>query len=217
MTRVTVDFYFDYLSPYAYLAWHSLRHREALELRPIPVVLGKLLEHWGQLGPAEIAPKRDFVFKHCARLAALASLPFCPPKFHPFNPLIALRVSSTEVAGEAQDRVVHALFQAGWAQGADLGSKDEVATALTASGLDGSGLVERTAELAAKGALRTATESAVALGVFGVPSMIVHGELFWGNDQTDLVERRARGEDPIDPEQAQRQLAREATAVRPRA
>jgi len=63
--RLTLDFYFDFLSPFAYFAWHNmlaLTQQYQLVLRPHPIVFGKLLDHWGQLGPAEIVPKREWVF-----------------------------------------------------------------------------------------------------------------------------------------------------------
>ena len=196
-----VELCFDYLSPYAYLAWPRVRAlcgRRGAELRITPVLLAGLLNHWGQLGPAEIIPKMLFVFKDCARKAVLYGVPLRSPRFHPFNPLTALRVSQREVAGEDQRRVVDALFGAGWGEGADLGSAGEIAAILDAAGLAGARLVQKAGEPAAKDALRAATERAVGNGVFGVPTMLVGSELFWGNDQLDDVDRRLAGKDPID-------------------
>jgi len=162
-----------------------------------PVLFAGLLNHWGQLGPAEIPPKSLFVLKDCARRAALSGLPLRVPQFHPFNSLTALRVSLAEVSGKDQPRVVDALFQAGWGQGMDLGSADAIVEILDAAGLDGKALVARTADPAVKEALRTATENAVGRGVFGIPTMIVDTELFWGNDQIENVDRYLSGTDPI--------------------
>ena len=195
-----VEFFFDYLSPYAYLAWPQIRHvcaRNEAELVVTPVLLAGLLQHWGQLGPAEIPPKMMFAFKDCARSAALLDVPFRAPRFHPFNPLIALRASLSKVAGAQQTKVVNALFHAGWGTGADLGSADSITRILDGAGLDGEALVLRTTEGAVKEALRSATRRAVDHGVFGVPTMIVGGELFWGSDQMAHVERRLLGNDPI--------------------
>jgi 2-hydroxychromene-2-carboxylate isomerase len=184
-----------------YLAWPRVRamcERRGTALTVQPVLFAGLLNHWGQLGPAEIPPKALFVFKSCAREAALAGIPFRAPRFHPFNPLTALRVSLREVAGADQARVIDALFAAGWGRGEDLGSPDVIAESLNAAGLDGRALVTRAADPAIKEVLRTATAQAVERGVFGIPTMIAKDELFWGNDQIDHVERRLDGADPID-------------------
>jgi 2-hydroxychromene-2-carboxylate isomerase len=167
------------------------------ELVVRPVLFAGLLNHWGQLGPAEIPPKSLFVLKDCARRAALARLPLRVPRFHPFNSLTALRVSLVEVSAADQTRVIDALFNAGWGQGKDLGSAEEIAEILDGAGLDGKALVARTADPAVKAALRASTDEAVGRGVFGIPTMIVDGELFWGNDQIEHVDRHLSGTDPI--------------------
>ena len=72
MNARRLDFYFDYLSPYAYFSWRRLQPlclQHNLELRPHPVVFGKLLDHWGQRGPAEIPPKKASVYQYCYRYA----------------------------------------------------------------------------------------------------------------------------------------------------
>jgi len=163
-----------------------------------PVLFAGLLNHWGQLGPAEIPPKGLFVFKDCARSAALEGLPFHAPRFHPFNPLTALRVSLREVAGADQPRVIDALFDAGWGHGADLGDPGAITGILNAAGMDGGTLVARAADPDVKAALRTSTERAIELGVFGIPTVIAREELFWGSDQIGHIERRLDGADPLD-------------------
>jgi len=196
-----VEFLFDYLSPYAYLAWPRVRElceQRGASLRMTPILLAGLLNRWGQLGPAEVLPKALFVFKDCARKAALQGVPFRSPRFHPFNPLTALRVSQRTVAGDDQARVIDALFHGAWGEGADLGSADSIAELLTRAGLDGKALTARASEPAVKTELRDATERAVETGVFGVPTILVGSELFWGNDQLDFIDRRLSGADPID-------------------
>jgi len=196
----TAELFFDYLSPYAYLAWGSVRGlcaRMSVELRARPVLLAGLLHHWGQLGPAEIPPKGLFAFRDCLRKALAQGVPFHAPKFHPFNPLTALRVSLPEVAGADQVRVIDALWRAGWGEGADLGSDREIVAIVDAAGLDGAGLVQRTSEPDVKDALRASTNHAIELGVFGVPTVVVQGELFWGTDQLPHIEKFLAGEDPL--------------------
>ncbi len=196
-----LDFYFDYLSGYAWFAWMRIRglcKTSGVELRIHPVVFGKLLDHWGQLGPAEIPSKKAFVYRHGMRLAAAEGVSFNPPASHPFNPLTALRVSLKEVAGETQAEVVQAIFEAGWTRGAELGEPNSLAAILTDAGLDGHALVARTSEPKIKQRLKDETEAAVSQGVFGVPTMIVEGELFWGADQLPFIEAVLAGNDSLD-------------------
>lgn len=195
-----VDFYFDYLSPFAYFASRVLpdvcREHDA-ELVFRPVLFAGLLDHWGQLGPAEVEPKAYNTFKMCVRHAVRNGIPFRAPRFHPYLPLPALRVSLPEVAGKDQPRVVEAIYSAGWGKGLDLGSPDVLRAALDDAGLDGEGLLARSRAPEAKSGLRAATEAAIARGVFGVPTMIAGDELFWGMDQIEHLALFLAGEDPL--------------------
>ena len=198
--QAVVDFYFDYLSPFAYFAALRLpelcRERGA-QLRFRPVLFAGLLDHWGQRGPAEIPPKAIHTFKLCARYATLHGVPFRSPRFHPYRPLDALRVSLEEVGGNDQAKIVAAIFHAGWGEGADLGDRDDLSDAVTAVGLDGEALMKKASEPPAKSRLRQETEAAIAKGVFGIPTMIVADELFWGVDQLEYLELYLEGRDPL--------------------
>jgi 2-hydroxychromene-2-carboxylate isomerase len=196
----SVDFYFDYLSPYAYLA--SVRVPEicmkhGARLRMRPVLFAGLLNHWGQLGPAEIPPKAVFAFRACLRYARREGISFRSPRFHPFNPLTALRATlAADTEGE-RDRAVHALFDLGWGQGGDPGSAGEIAAALDHAGLNGHALIDRAASPAIKEGLAQETAQAISRGVFGVPTMAVDNELLWGLDQLETLGLLLRGEDPL--------------------
>src|SRR5690606_8759044 len=113
-------YFFDFLSPFSYFSWQptlALAQKFGLPLEIRPVSLGVLLNHWGQKGPAEIAPKREFLLRQCLRYAQIHQIPFTSPRFHPFNPLYALRMSLQENAGEWQPRVISALWKHGWQDG----------------------------------------------------------------------------------------------------
>src|SRR4051812_42387593 len=89
-------FHFDFISPYAYLAWrgiHALADRHGREVEARPVLLAGLLNATGGKGPAEVEPKRIYTYKHVSRLAHTAGIPLRPPPAHPFHPLQALRVA----------------------------------------------------------------------------------------------------------------------------
>ncbi len=217
MTR-TVDFYFDYLSPYAYLAWLCLPEvtdPRDVEIVPHPVVFAGLLNHWGQLGPAEIPPKGMHVGKDTGRFAALRGIPLHAPRYHPFNPLTALRVSLAVVSGDKQKEAITAVFKAGWADSIDLGDQSEIRDALNKAGLDGERLVAATDEQLARDTLRRETDTAISRGVFGIPTMIVDDELFWGLDQFQYLALYLDGKDPLDTLEQQRKPSQGRAVVRP--
>ncbi|MBT6306408.1 MAG: 2-hydroxychromene-2-carboxylate isomerase, partial [Rhodospirillaceae bacterium] len=82
------DWYFDFISPFAYLQLSRFEtFQEDLEINPVPVLFGGLLKHWGQLGPAEIPPKRKFVYRFFKWQADQNNIPFKMPPRHPYNPL----------------------------------------------------------------------------------------------------------------------------------
>lgn len=212
-----VDLFFDFISPYAYFGWVQLRAlcaKKGAALVARPALFAGLLNHWGQLGPAEIPPKRRFLFSDGVRIAKLHGLPFVGPKFHPFNPLTALRAALPEVGGERQHEIIDTLFDAGWGGGIDLGSAEEVAAALDKKGLDGQGLVQKTKLPEVKEGLKKSTDEAIARGVFGVPTMIVGEDLFWGSDRIEHVALALDDNDPIDRERVEEFLARPQGADR---
>jgi len=194
-----IRFHFDPLSPYAYLAWTQLpalaaRHGRAVE--PVPTLLAGLLAHGHTRGPAEIPAKRAYIFKDVVRSAHRLGVPLAPPPHHPFNPLLALR-AATVVEGEPRIRLVDALFHAAWGGGDGVEGPERIARAARQAGLDGDAIVAAASAEPAKAALRAATEAAIAAGVFGVPTMAVDGELFWGLDSFGHLERYLEGDDPF--------------------
>ena len=144
-----IHFYFDFISPYAYFAWRklpTLAKKYNREIEAHPVVFGKLLDKWGQLGPAEIPPKRNWLNEYCFRYAALNGFKYNPPSKHPFNPLAALRMSLKEVSGDDQLRVIDSIFEEGWSHGADLGDLSTLTSLLTRQSIDGETLSKKVSE-----------------------------------------------------------------------
>jgi 2-hydroxychromene-2-carboxylate isomerase len=158
------------------------------------------LDKWGQLGPAEIPPKRNWLNEYCLRYAALNGFKYNPPKKHPFNPLAALRMSLKEVSGDDQLRVIDSIFKGGWSHGADLGDLSTLISLLTKESIDGKSLSEKILDLNIKELLINETSFAIEKGVFGVPTIIIDDNLFWGNDQMDHIELLLDGKDPLDRE-----------------
>jgi len=183
MSVQTYNWYFDVNSPFAYLQWKT-RDRLAgiATLRPIPVVLGALLTHWEQKGPAEIPPKRFHTYRACQWRAEKLGIQFRFPPAHPFNPIAALRLI---VALDASEEAVDVVFTAAYGEGRDISDPavlDELGRAL---GL--ADVATAISQSSVKLRLRENTDAAIARGVFGVPTTIVNEELFWGEDTTEML------------------------------
>jgi 2-hydroxychromene-2-carboxylate isomerase len=191
----TLDFWFDPISPYAYLAFERLP--QALEgcswrVRYRPLLFGALLQHWGQLGPAEFEPKRAWTMRQVHWLAHETGVEFALPAQHPFNPLALQRLALAcgEVDGLPSRRVVEALFHHVWrGGGADANDPARLQALQHAlqPALDPQGE-------AVKQRLREHTGEAIALGIFGVPTIALEGKLFWGLDALPMVKAALLGD-----------------------
>ena len=200
MSSKSIHFYFDYISPYAYFAWRrlpSLAKKYNRQIEAHPIVFGKLLDKWGQLGPAEIPPKKNWLNRYCLRYSAINGFEYNPPKKHPFNPLAALRMSLKEVSGINQFQVIDAIFEGGWSQGADLGDLPTLISLLEKQSIDGVNFSQQISKPCVKDSLINETKVAIDMGVFGVPSIIIDDNLFWGNDQMEHIELLLAGKDPL--------------------
>ena len=181
MTPAT--WYFDFVSPYAYLQsrlLHKFGGKARIAMKP--VLFAGLLAHSKNLGPAEIPSKRLWTYRFCTWFARDHGIPFRFPPRHPFNPLKPLRLA---VARGAAPDTVHAIFDFIWAEGRDPADPAEWKALGAALGVaDPDAAIEKQP---VKDALRANTEAAIAAGVFGVPSFVVGGEVFWGVDATDFA------------------------------
>lgn len=195
-----LNFYFDFLSPFSYFAWTKIALNKDLIIDYKPVALGPLLNHWSIKGPGEIGPKRVFLLKQCLRYSAKNKIDFTTPKTHPFNSLYALRLALKSTAGDLQADVIKALWLAGWQQRIDMGEPDELLRVLREAALPADELYEKSFTKEAKVELKANIQEAIGFGVFGVPSMVVDGELFWGNDAVEDMLNFAEGIDPLDRE-----------------
>jgi 2-hydroxychromene-2-carboxylate isomerase len=170
----------------------------------VPVLFAGLLEAHGQLGPAEIPAKARWLWRNNLRKSALLGVPLRPPAYHPFNPLLALRASSVPVGESARAALIDGLFRAVWVRGLHVSEAAVVERVAEEAGLDGRELLAEAQAPEAKARLRKQTDDAIARGVFGVPSMEVGEELFWGYDDFPLLELFLGGKDPLDPNEAKR-------------
>jgi 2-hydroxychromene-2-carboxylate isomerase len=182
MHRAT--WWFDFISPFAYLQWKQLpRLRDRVSFEPRPILFAALLDHHGQKGPAEIAGKRTFTYRFATWLGRHRGVPLHFPPAHPFNPLTALRLC---IALDSRDEAIDAIFDHIWVDG--LAADSPAALAPVAARLGVAGVEGAIAAPEVKQALRANTEAAIAAGVFGVPTVDVKGQRFWGQDATPMLE-----------------------------
>ena len=180
-----LDFWFDFSSPYAYLAStqiEAIAARTGATLRWRPMLLGAVFKEVGQvqvpLLAASEAKQRHYGLD-MVRWAAWWEVPFRFPTAFPIRSLLPLRT----FLAQPEPAFAHAVYHAAWAEDRDITDPD----VLRACGASEASLL---AAPAMKQALIDQTEAAVAAGVFGAPTCIVDGKwLFWGQDRLDMVER----------------------------
>ena len=178
-----VDWYFDFISPFSYLASASLhRFPPDVQLSPRPILFAALLQHWDTRGPAEIVPMRRFTFRHIRWLADRDGIALQMPPAHPFNPLRLLRLS---IALGSGIEVVQRLFRFVWAEGRSSDDEADWRALLAELDIDDGDALVVSDE--ARQQLRKNTADALERGVFGVPGFVVDGEVFWGYDAMDFL------------------------------
>ncbi len=195
-----IKWYFDFISPYAYLQSARLNELSNLaKIECIPLLFSGLLDYWGQKGPAEIVPKKRFTFRQCLWRARKMGIPYKTPHKHPFNPLRALRLA---IAMGADLSAVQRIFCSIWVDG-NLPDEESgwlsIQKALNIE--DGDKQVENAK---VKKALISNGELARQEGVFGVPSCCVDGHMFWGDDALEMVISYLKKSDLFESEEMQR-------------
>lgn len=187
-----ITFYLDFISPYAHLAFEKLP--EALQglsyaVRYKPVLFAGLLKHHGQLGPAEIAGKRDWTYRQVLWQAQASGIELKMPAQHPFNPLGLLRLAvACGTQGTTNRYVAETVFRHVWRGGADAADaqrlealRQQLKPARDPAGDD------------VKAELKANTQEAIARGLFGVPTCEVDGKLFWGFDALPMLRAYLEG------------------------
>lgn len=197
-----VDFYFDVVCPYAYLAHTQIAdvcQRNGAELRWVPILLGGLFREIGA-GDGPMPGMSDAKARlnelDMKRWAEHWDVPLVMPEAHPRRTVLAMRAI---IATGDVPRAATAMFRRYWRDGLDVSKKAVVRDTLDAEGFDGAELIVRAEDAATKQALRDNTDEAASVGAFGVPTFVVHRQgsepaLIWGQDRLHFIKYAVRGE-----------------------
>ncbi len=192
MGKHTVKFYFDYNSPYSYVASHRIEavcEKNGAELQWLPMVLGGVFQS-NAIEPAHTKEnRRKYMLQDLKDLAAHYGIPYKERTVFLFKPILAERATLCVPQGPERARAVHALFRGAFAEDLDLGDPAVVTRLLEQAGFDGRALVEQTGEQGVKDELKAITDEAIARGVFGAPTFFVDdSKMFWGQDRLVLLD-----------------------------
>ena len=195
MTK-TVEFYFDYGSPNAYLAYKRLPAivaRTGADLAWRPMLLGGVFKATGNQSPVAIAAKRPNSRNDLTRFVKRHGIPFAMNPHFPVNTLQLMRGAVAALADGYFATYTDAVFRSMWVEQKNLGDADMLRETLRAVGLDAARFEQAIASEEVKERLKSLTEQAVARGVFGAPTFFVGDEMFFGQDRLDFVEEALSG------------------------
>ncbi len=192
MTR-RIEFFFDYGSPYSYLAdtrLPALATRHAAALVPRPFLLGGVFKATGNQSPAmeSIDAKRAYGGATMRRWVARYDVPFASNPHFPINTLPLMRLAVAAQKEGVFDAFHRTVYPAFWVDGEDLGDPEVIRSVLEAGGLEATQLLERAAKDEVKAELRANTEEAVSRGAFGAPTCFLGDEMFFGADHLTFLE-----------------------------
>ena len=189
-----IEFYFDFSSPYSYLASEQIealakRHGRAVQFKP--TLLGAIFRVLGGRPLTDLPVKGDYSRHDFERSARFVNVAFRMPQPFPIATVQAARACLVlqEERPELVPAYVHEAFRAYFSQGRNIAQSEVLRDVLDACGADADAVLEATAQPQVKDRLRAAVDASLARGVFGAPFIVVDGEPFWGNDRLPQIER----------------------------
>ena len=187
-----IEFFYDYVSVYSYLAnsqLDELTSRTGAEIVYRPMFLGGVMEATGNRPPATIKPKGSYLMSDIERWCARYSLPFTMNPVFPQNTINALRVALVALH-RGEFSVIHqALFDAMWINEEDVSDKEVLTAVIDRAGLQAEEYMKEIAWQEIKDELKSNTEEAIQRGAFGAPTFYVGDQMFFGNDRFEFIEK----------------------------
>ncbi|MFK7855346.1 MAG: 2-hydroxychromene-2-carboxylate isomerase [Granulosicoccus sp.] len=193
-----IDFYFDYSSPYGYLASERIealaeRHGRSVVWRPI--LLGFIFKVSKQAPLTEAPLKGEYSIMDFARSSREHKIAYQHPQQFPIGAVAASRATlwsrnhPDAAVNEKTGAFVHAIYRAYFVEGKDITEAASLSEIANATGLDGDLMIAALSEQSIKDALKNEVGSAIDTGIFGSPTMVVDGEQFWGHDRMEQLDR----------------------------
>ena len=194
--RKTLDFYFDFGSPTAYLAHKRLGQLAALyplDVAYKPILLGGVFKATGNTSPVAVPAKGHYMMAHdLPRFAHHYGVALNPNPYFPINTLNLMRAAIAAQRLDCAQTFINAMYDAVWVQGKNMGDTEVVVAALTAHALDAQALLALSQDPEVKTELIANTEAAVARGIFGTPTFFMEDQMYFGQDRLDFVEEALR-------------------------
>jgi len=189
-----VEFYFDFSSPYGYLASEKIEALAAKHGRSVdwhPILLGVVFKQTGAVPLTSVPLKGDYSRRDMTRSARFHGIGFRMPSTFPIATQAAARIVlwATQRDGGLAAKTVHSLYRAFFVDDIDISNADAAAAVAASCGADAAAARAAVDDPAIKDALKRENEQAMTKGVFGSPFFIVDGEPFWGLDHLDQVDR----------------------------
>ncbi len=192
MDTKSVDFYFDYGSPAAWLAYTQLPKLAADTGATVvlkPILLGGVFQSTGNRAPITVPLKGSYLFRDFARFARRYGVPLVMNPHFPINTITLMRIDAG-LAMRSDPRLPtyrDAMFRAIWVDQQNMNDPATVGAVLARAGFDPAGMLAIASDPAVKDALKALTQAAVDRGIFGAPTFFVGDEMFWGQDRLDFV------------------------------
>lgn len=188
----TVEYYFDFGSPAAYLAstqLSTLATQTGAAVVWRPMLLGGVFVATGNHSPASVPAKGKYIFSDFARFAKRYGVPLKINPYFPINTITLMRIAvGLQLRNDPRFmEYCGTVFRAIWVEARNMNDPATVAAALQAAGFDAPALLALASEQAVKDKLKSETELAVARGIFGAPTFFVGDQMFWGQDRLDFV------------------------------
>jgi 2-hydroxychromene-2-carboxylate isomerase len=188
----TVDFYFDFGSPAAYLAWTQLPKLcadAAAQIAWRPMLLGGVFQATGNRAPITVPLKGKYLFVDLGRFAKRYGVVLCMNPNFPINTITLMRIAvGLQMRQDSRfEDYCAAMFRAIWVDAQNINDPGVLTAVLAKAGFDAAALLALSSEQDVKDALKAATEAAVQRGVFGAPTFFVADQMFWGQDRLDFV------------------------------
>ena len=192
-----IEFFFDFGSPAAYLAWTQRSRLEAAgEVTLRPFLLGGVFKATGNASPVTIPAKGKWMTEDLHRWAKRYGAPLRFPQGFPLNTILPMRAAAALEGNERFPAYVTATYEAIFGRGENVADPNVISPALEAAGLDSRAILAMAEEQAVKDRLKANTEEAVARGAFGAPTFFVGDQMHFGNDRIDWVIEAAKGSRP---------------------